>query len=74
MRWIRKPIKIVKRFAILPIRIDDEYRWLEMVYIFKKYRDGLITAFPRYINVAFLTKKQYELYTKENIFDGTRNT
>lgn len=72
MRWIRKPIKIVKRFAILPIRIEDEYRWLEMVYIFKKYKNSL---FPRYINVVFLTKQQYELYTKEDkIIKKTRNT
>lgn len=72
MRWTRKPIKIVKRFAILPIRIEDEYRWLEMVYIFKKYKNGL---FPRYINVAFLTKQQYDLYTKEDkIIKKTRNT
>ena len=41
MRWIKKDrgnrdYKIVKRFALLPIQINNEYRWFEMCYIVKK--------------------------------------
>ena len=41
MRWIKKPklntdYKIVKRFALLPIRVNNEFRWLETCYIVKQ--------------------------------------
>lgn len=33
MRWYKTYARIVKRFALLPIRIGDETRWLETVYL-----------------------------------------
>lgn len=36
MRWFKGNSRIKKKFAILPIRIDSEVRWLEIVYIYQK--------------------------------------
>ena len=40
MRWIKKKresnIKVVKRFALFPICINNEWRWLETCYIVKR--------------------------------------
>jgi len=43
MRWNTKPypkhrdIRIVSKFALFPIWIDGEYRWLERVSIQQRY-------------------------------------
>lgn len=42
MRWRKKTMKVVRRFALFPIRIGYEYRWLEVVYIRRFKRDPYI--------------------------------
>lgn len=45
MRW-NKPedgeVKIKRKFAMLPIRIDDEIRWLEWVTVKYVYYNGTL--------------------------------
>lgn len=55
MRWTllhNKDIRIIKRFALLPIRIDYEVRWLETVYIRQEYYNG-------WHNDGFVDKRSY---------------
>lgn len=40
MKWKRKRIKCVKFFALFPVCLNDEFRWLETVYVIKEYRWG----------------------------------
>lgn len=47
--------RYIKRFALLPIRIRYEVRWLEIVYILQK-RDGPEDSWH---NQGFQTKQQY---------------
>ena len=37
--------RIVKRFALFPIRIDNECRWLEFVYI-QQFYDDFYNPYP----------------------------
>lgn len=47
--------RYIKRFAILPIKIDMEIRWLETVYILqKRHYIG-----DEWHNVEFCTKEEY---------------
>lgn len=54
MRWFKGNLRIKKKFALLPIRIDCEVRWLETVYIYQK-KD----RFNSWYNVRFGTKQAY---------------
>lgn len=52
--------KIVKRFALLPIKINNEYRWLETCYIVKErwfswYESG-------WSKKSWTDKKTYEMW------------
>lgn len=81
MRWKSKPYKciklldskrIVKRFAIFPILISGEYRWLETVYIKQIYRYDFERMFEFYWeNEQFVTKQDYENYV--DMWKGIRN-
>ena len=55
--------RIVKRFAIFPVCIDGEYRWLETVYIRQTFRHEWerINAFYWH-NDYFTTRVAYENY------------
>lgn len=55
--------RIVKRFALFPILISGEYRWLETVYIqqtFKYDYERIIEFY--WENNKFVTKRDYENY------------
>lgn len=75
MRWFKKdkPVnRIVKRFAWFPIRIGDEYRWLETVYmwqrLYKSYDSLTDICRYRYENNKFITKEDYiQLTTGEEV-------
>lgn len=54
MRWFKGSSRIKKKFAILPIRIDREVRWLEVVYVYQK-KD----CFNSWYNIRFATKQAY---------------
>lgn len=54
MRWFKGSSRIKKKFAILPIRIDSEVRWLEIVYIYQK-KDG----YNFWCDIEFSTKQAY---------------
>lgn len=59
-------IRYVKRFALFPIRIDDEGYWLEVVYIAQKYDDGRWCTFPGWRDVLFASKEDYLDYRKRS--------
>lgn len=68
MRWIKKRRRYVKRFTIFPIKIDDETRWLETVYLRQRFDEWV---FPRgqWKNIEFVTKEEYELSDDVSRFD-----
>lgn len=53
MRWTKTSygdVKIKKKFAILPITIGDEVRWLEWVtvkYVYTWNKDNIVGWWPR---------------------------
>lgn len=38
MRWEKKYNRCVRRFTLFPIVVNDEYRWLEIVYIIQRLK------------------------------------
>lgn len=50
--------RYVKRFAILPIKIDNEIVWLETVYIRQEYRPDLTSR--GWYNERFVSKEEYD--------------
>lgn len=54
--------RTIKKFAILPIKIDNEIRWLETVYIFQIC--NVVYSFGSYKHywksIEFSDKKRYE--------------
>ena len=59
MRWSNPRHRYVKKFALLPISIHGDQRWLETVYI-KQYRvDDRYSDGFYYINERFITKEEY---------------
>lgn len=55
MRWFKRNSRIKKKFAILPIRINSEVRWLETVYVYQE-RD----CFDRWwYDIEYSTKQKY---------------
>lgn len=52
MRWINKNKCYIKKFALLPITLHGETKWLETVYICK-------SIFP-YQADKFITKEEYD--------------
>ena len=62
MRWVKKYDRIVKTFALFPIRIHMEWRWLEMVYI-KQHRHWGNGDF--WIDDEFTTKEEYKEWRRE---------
>lgn len=59
MRWFKGNSRIKKKFAILPIRINSEVRWLEVVYIYQK-KD----RFNSWCDISFETEEAYILQKK----------
>ena len=57
-----KRIKYIRRFALLPIRAGDEWKWFEVCYIQKFYHYSYISNRGRWINNRFVTKKIYDEY------------
>jgi hypothetical protein len=65
VRWRKKYFRVVKRFALFPIKalIEDstityEWRWLEVVYLEQEI-DYLFGMFRCWKNRAFITNEQY---------------
>ena len=54
MRWFKGNSRIKKKFAILPIRINSEVRWLEIVYVYQKKN-----RYNSWYNAWFATKQAY---------------
>lgn len=57
MRWFKGNSRIKKKFAILPIRIDCEVRWLEVVYVYQKKER--IYGYDYWCDIEFSTKQAY---------------
>ena len=65
MRWSLPKdgaVRIIKLFALFPIGIDCEYRWLETCYIKQKYSYIL----SLWYNEEFSTKEEAERYAKRD--------
>lgn len=72
MRWKVKPKRvpckyerrIIKKFAFLPIKLMEEKKWLETVYIVQQYSpDGIFIFDPcSWTNEQFVTKEDYIKY------------
>lgn len=63
MKWERKHSRTVRRFALFPIRVGDEYRWLETVYIQQHLAwDGICIS---WVNARFADKKQWKEWRKK---------
>lgn len=63
MRWYRKikecgTIRYRKRFALLPICVNREVRWLETVYLKQTLSSDWDDVW--WDNIKFLTKEEYE--------------
>lgn len=58
MRYRRRHSRVVRKFAIFPIKINGEYRWLETVYIVK--RCNFYSLIFKWYNYSFTTKSEYE--------------
>lgn len=58
MRYRHRRSRIIRRFAIFPIVICGEYRWLETVYIVQRYDHN--AAIFRWYNSSFTYKSNYE--------------
>ena len=53
MQWLEKRNDYIKKFALFPITIKHETRWLETVYIYR--RESIIGPIT-----SFTTKEEYE--------------
>ena len=65
MRWHQPhhgKVRVVKRFALFPMRVYGEYRWLETCYIKQEYNFWQ----ECWENVKFLTKEEAETLRKKN--------
>lgn len=63
MRWQKKQksvtaYKIVKRFALLPICINNEWRWFETCYILKT-RQFISWIELEWVNTSWVSKNAY---------------
>ena len=70
MRWKERSKRIIKRFAILPVCIDGEYRWLETVYILQYFGNvyhSWRSATIGWYNSRFVTKADYIHMKEEQI-------
>ena len=52
--------RIIKRFALFPIKIKNEIRWMEVCYIKQLYWE--LWDEYGYENIEFVTKEQYDEY------------
>lgn len=62
MYWEKEDMRIIKRFAFIPIHIDHKYYWLETVYI---YQHKLHYTNKRWHNMSFRSKQEYQQWKKE---------
>jgi hypothetical protein len=53
--------RLIRKFALLPIFIDGEIRWLETVYIEQAYSVG----WGNWYNENFATQKQWEQWEQD---------
>ena len=64
MRWSQPhhgKVRVVRKFALFPIRIYNERRWLESCYIKQEYN----LWGNCWLNVEFLTKEEAESVVKK---------
>ena len=53
--------RVVRRFAILPIKIEKEIRWFEFVYIEQYYSE----FYESWYNNRFVDQDRWKMYKKE---------
>lgn len=58
-------LKIIKKFLLFPLVINNEGRILEYAYILVKYRDRGM----RWVPLKFVTKEEYLKYKQTNIIE-----
>ena len=68
MRWRKKEAPVItnfraiKRFALFPINCKNEYRWLEMCYIFQS--EWNLWHEYGWTNEFWMSKEEYEVWNK----------
>lgn len=71
MRWLSPEdgmTRIIKRFAIFPIEVNRENRWLEWCYVKQEYyQPRLITMDGYWKSIKFVTEEDYDQY-KESLY------
>lgn len=55
-------IRIIKKFAWLPIKIENKTKWLETVYIAQKFKECLFIENHRWISIKFVKKSEFLLW------------
>lgn len=69
MRWKKKYSRIVKKFALFPVKIDDEYRWLETVYVEQGWHHWYGWRDNKFINEEEYTKRVGEKEKKKQYYE-----
>ena len=67
MRWtkgIKNDYRLIKRFALLPIKVNNEYRWLETCYIVQERWYSWYEA--SWCNISWTDKITYLRWKKSN--------
>ena len=71
MRWRKRYSRIVKRFALFPIKAKlhlnsdvDEWRWLETVYLYQ-LKDWKVGFIPFWATLYFVHKQDYNAYISQ---------
>ena len=70
MRWFaptRGSTRIIKRFAMLPIEVNKENRWLEWCYIKQEYYVPCYCGESYWKPIKFVAEEDYEHY-KESLY------
>ena len=80
MRWRKRYNRVVKRFALFPIKafLDDirlnyEYRWLETVYLRQTKEYWFFGTIPHWKTVRFVNKGEYITYRDEILKEKEEN-
>ena len=68
MRWQQpkfRDVRVIAKFAFLPVTIGHETRWLETVYIKQTFIEHLTSTGGYWRNSEFITKEEYIKFKQE---------
>ncbi len=70
MKWKQRYFRIKKKFALFPIKFDEEYIWLEMIYLKQSLSWSRWKCCNYWKDVGRCTRKEY-LEWKRKLKGGT---